>query len=1081
VLSQAYANTGARMLIEATVTGPSRQQISGRQVVKIHRGEFEIGLKLERYLYESGKAVPCSLAVITPEGAPLAGQEIVCRVLQVQWNSVRQAGIGGRYHWISQREVVQVDSLRFTSTGAPQVFEFTPKKAGYFVFEAEGIDRRGHRIRASRDFYASGSGYVAWARRDDDLIQLLPDASQYAPGDTARILVQSPFDSAQALITIERESVLESFVQNIRGSAVTLKMPIRDNFLPNVFVSVVLLYGRSAFNLSETGADIGKPQFKIGYAMLAVSPESRRLRVQVQTDRQEYRPGDRVRLRLSAQPAGGKAMPVEFTIAAVDAGVLNLIGYRLRDPFETFYGTRKLSVRTAETLVHLIEQRSYGEKGEAPGGGGASNALAGIDLRSHFVPLAYWNPALRSDDRGRAEAEFVLPDNLTTFRIMVIAHSQSSEFGGDQAEITVNKPLLLQASGPRFVRVGDRFMAGVVATNNTSFPGKIQLQASARGVTLQGKARADAKLQPGESREFLLPFRAESAGQATFSFRAELRLPKQRETDGLSWSIPVQFPYAPATVATFGNTGTRASERLQIPANTFVDSGFVEIAAASTAMLGLRESVRYLFEYPYDCLEQRLSRVLPVLLAQNLIEAFDLDLGELGASRAAVQQSLEEIAAYQRADGGFSLWKGGRDSYPYVSAYALWALAEARRQGYSVPQRLFDDAVDYAKRLLRRKFSRRNWAWGGPAVYGATRALAYYALGRAGQRDVHYGEVLFKARDGLPLFARAMLLRGLAEHGAPERLRQTVAAELMNAARVEARTAHFQEWNESELWWCWSSSTRTTAAVLQALLEAKADFPLADRVVRWLMQQRRFGRWRSTQENLYAFDALATYLQRYESVTPAFRAEIRLAGKAFLQAMFSGRSDQPQRARVALAQLPTGQALPVEISKDGPGRLYYGLHLRYFPKNPAPASDQGMSISRQMEIYEGEKFGDGRIAAGSLVRVTLTLSTPQERHFVVIDDPLPAGFEAVNLRFETESRVQAQALRRQQTYRFNHVEMHDDRVLAFADFLPAGVHTYTYLARATGIGSFVAPAPRCEEMYAPEVFGRGEAGVVEIR
>ena len=1082
VLEIPYAHSGAKVLIEATVTSPSRQQISGRTAVKVHRGEFDLGLRLDGDLFEAGKAMACSLVVVRPDGLPLSGKDVRITVRRIHWNSVRKAGVGGRYVWISERVITPVDSFVIQSQESPRGFEVTVPKPGYYVIEAEAVDGRGRRIVSNRDFYASGAGFVAWARSDDDLIQLLPDRDQYAPGDTARILVQSPYERVRALITVERETVIESWTEELHGGAATIRVPIRQRHLPNVFVSVVLLKERTARQrFSETGGDLGKPQFKMGYTVLAVSPESRRLHIEIHTNRQEYRPGQTVQLELRSSLADGRTPPVEYTVAVVDAGVLNLIGYELQDPFERFYGPRPLSVRTAASLIHLIEQRHYGEKGEPPGGGGGERGV-GFGLRTRFRALAYWNPALRSDHRGLARVSFILPHNLTTFRIMVIAHSQSSEFGGAQTDIVVNKPLLLLASGPRFVRVGDRFKAGVVVTNNTGFAGECRVRLTAQGVKAQGRIEKRVHLSPGESREVLFQLAAQKAGRAMLAVEAELRSDRGRETDALMWGIPVQFPFRPVTLATFGETDSLAREALQVPEKVFRDSSHVQVTAASTALVGLQESVRYLVEYPYGCLEQRLSRVLPMVFAEPLLAAFAPDAVIARQARERVQESLDELPEFQQPDGGFALWKSGTQSNPWVSAYALWALALTKQQGYAIPENLFQRAIRYGRDVLRQAQPTSAGIWSDARVHLAGRVLMYYALGLLEKPDPHYGEVLFKARDGMPWFAKAFLLQALKVHEAPLRLRTVLARELMNAARIEARTVHFEEENERSLRMSWSSSVRTTALATWALLQGPVEFPFAGRAVRWLLQQRRDGRWRSTQENVFAILALSRYFETAEAEEPDCMAEIQIAGLTALNhVVFKGRTEKVARQWVPLAQLPGSGRLPVEIRKRGTGRLYYGLSLRYFLLVPPPALQQGISLSKTFEVIDGRQLDDSTFAAGSLIKVTLSLNTPQERYFVVIDDPLPAGFEAVHLRFQTEARATAAGTLREGGARFNHVEKHDDRVLAFADYLPPGAHRFSYLVRATGKGAFVMPPPRAEEMYAPEIFGTAPAARIRIQ
>ncbi len=255
----------------------------------------------------------------------------------------------------------------------------------------------------------SGSGYVPWERSNDDRIELVANKTNFAPGEIAGVLVKSPYEEANALITIEREGILRHYTTNLVGSAPQINIPILKDYLPNVFVSVVLLQGRTAEAGKSKESDVGRPSFKVGYVKLSVSPKEKELSLTVNTDKKDFRPGDSVEVTLAVKDASGNGVATELTISVADLGVLNLTGYRLPRLFNEFYAERPLAVKTTETRMHLVQQRDYGEKGEDEGGGGAEEKMmAGVDaegIRKDFRATAYWNPSVITDSRGRSPAE----------------------------------------------------------------------------------------------------------------------------------------------------------------------------------------------------------------------------------------------------------------------------------------------------------------------------------------------------------------------------------------------------------------------------------------------------------------------------------------------------------------------------------------------------------------------------------------------------------------------------------------------------------------------------------------------------
>jgi uncharacterized protein YfaS (alpha-2-macroglobulin family) len=371
-----------------------------------------------------------------------------------------------------------------------------------------------------------------------------------------------------------------------------------------------------------------------------------------------------------------------------------------------------------------------------------------------------------------------------------------------------------------------------------------------------------------------------------------------------------------------------------------------------------------------------------------------------------------------------------------------------------------------------------------PGGLKTTQAFALYDLALSGRPEPAFAEKLLLERENLSLFGRALLLKAFHLGTGMQAAKDTILEELVNKIKVTPSSAHFEEDDERGLAWIYTSNTRTTAVILQALLETGSDNPLLPAVAKWLVEKRRSGCWQSTQENFFVFYALNEFYRTHERVKPDFRAEISLARKSLLREMFLSVS-QTAKASVYLTEFKTGAELPLKIEKAGTGTLYYGARLTYAPLQKLDPRDEGIAVYKKIESLDGKPLDS--IKAGSLAVVTLQIVVPKESLFIVIDDPLPAGFEAVNASFLTESEEEQRKLEQmdeaEETHwweGFNHMEMHDNRVLLFADSLRAGIHTHRYLARAVTFGDFAFPGTKAEEMYAPEVFGRSSEHSVKI-
>jgi len=1069
--------TAGALTLEASVQGLDRQRTSGRRDVRLHPGAFYIGLRAGETLATVGTPAAIDVIAVDFQGELVPAVPVSITIIHRQWNSVRQAGVAGRYSWTVETQDTDKWNGTVTTGADPEPFNFTPDTAGFYIISAEAKDSAGRVIKSGTTLYACGEGYAAWARSDDDRIDLVADADRYKPGDTAHILIKSPYEQCRALITLERETILEHKMIELTGTTPTIEIPVTSAHLPNVFVSVILLQGRTSTEFSPKGEDLGKPSFKIGYINLPVSPDERRLTVNLSLPKTDYQPGDKVSLDIAVAGVDGRGVPnAEVTVAAVDLGILNLIGYNTPDLFPYFYGQRSLCVATAEIRQHVIGERNYGQKGQNRGGGGGFTS----DVRTRFEACAYWNPALITDANGRIHVEFTLPDNLTSFRIMAIGHSQDSRFGSGDARIAVNKPLMLRPVLPRFARVGDTFDAGVVVHNNSKNKEKIKLEGTGSGIKMGKLAEKSVTIEPGKAARVTAPCQVPATGEGQFTFNAQTK----KLSDGVQLSIPLTLPMAPEWVATSGSTDGTTREMLDIPQNVLPDYSQVSVSASSTALVGLRDVSEYLFGYPYGCLEQHLSRVLPMILFGDVVDAFQLNALEGKDYRHVVRDFLGQLGQWECPDGGMAYWAGSERDSPYVSALAFFALLRAKDAGYPIEEGLKDRLHTYIDRLLRGN------TWGVTYPYNdrcwnSFNAFAVALLAQDGDPQPAYIERLYRQRQNLPLTALAHLYIAIGPKGDAV-MRSEIKRMIENHLKESSTSAHFEEPDSAGLEWIFYSHTQATAAVLQALLQVDGQHPRAEYIVRYLLAARKDGLFRNTYESFWAFYALAQYYQTYEAAEPNFQAQITLAGKDILDRMFHGRSLDTVTAVRTVAETGTG-ALPVNVTMTGTGRLYYTLRMATQSSGPAPARAEGFSIERVYLTKNGQPAA--QLKAGETYTVVLTISTPQDRTFVIVDDPLPAGVEPVQTTFLTESQELTRQLwagREDGSADFwwggfDRTELHDDRVLATADYLLSGSHEVRYLVRATVTGKFSAPGATVLQMYEPEVFARTASELREVK
>ncbi len=1068
-------------VLEASVMSPDRQRLFGRAQAMVHAAELYVGLKSSSHFLDTGKPWEAQVVAVRPSGQTVLGRTLSAELIRRDWMSVQRAGFGGRLEWSNEQRDTVVSSFTFTSGPTPYVWKTTPQKPGHYFFKVSGSDERNRAAASALSFYVMGKGDSWWAHPDTDLLELVPDKTTYKPGDIARILVKSPYSKSRALITVEREGVIDRWLTTLDGGAAFVKVPIKENYLPNIYVGVMLVQGRSGTDQfeKESGGDLAKPEAKFGYAQLMVDPKGRRLAVRIKSNKADYRPGQNVDAFLTLTDETGKPVAGEATVFAVDEGVLALTAYATPDPFSQFYGPRPLSVDTVDSRLHIIGQRNFGEKGESRGGGGGSGAgLQGIDLRSRFVPTAYWNPTVKTGVDGKARVSFTLPDNLSRFRLMAVAHA-ANRFGSGDSALTVSKPFMARPSLPRFARVGDTFQGGVTLHNYTAsaVDAVVEMDVTGSAIAIEGgPARRTVKLGAGKAVETLWTCKAAALGEATFRFRASAGA----ETDGLEWKIPVKPFERLETVATSGVADTQAVERLARPSSKPSAADQLTLSLSPTAMAGLQEGARYLLEYPYGCLEQRMSSAWPVIVGKDFVDTFQL--GSLDQLKKKTQQSFDRLAAYQHPTGGFGYWPSPYLPDPYLTAYALEVSTLAAREGYRIPKEVTAKAVTWLKTYLS---DRREWAYPySESESFAARAYAVYVLSLYGQPPSNYFMELYNRRDQLPYLGKAYLLKAASYSTRDATVKKTLTQELFNQAKVSPTTMHFED-TPSRMPWLHASSVQATSLVLQTLLETQGGFPQDAKVVEWLTRERKIqGRWRSTQDNAWSLRAFQDYFRRYEKEEPAFTSVVRVKDKTPLWTeTFAGRTLNARLKTFALSDvLASSKETDLLLTKEGRGRLYYTLRMRYSAEAFKSPVSEGMTIQKTVTPL----YGSGELKAGSRAVVTLKVSTPQDRTFVAIDDPMPGGYEIVDTSFATESREEARRSTQEGAFgpywgTFQRSEKYDDRMQVFADYLATGEHTYSYLIQATTPGKFHSPAATIEQMYEPEVFGRTASSEVTIK
>lgn len=1098
---------------EATVFDVNRQAWASRTSLLVHPSQYYVGLRSDRTFVELGEPLRIDAVVTDVDGALVTGRQVDL--------------VAGRLEWVLDKgtwseQVVDETTCAITSTDdvtdESMRCEFATDLGGTYRITAIVVDDTGHRNRTELTQWVTGGEGRPNRNVELEAVNIVPDHETYAPGDTAQLLVQAPFSPATGLVTIVRQGIVstQSF-ESEDGSAV-VEIPIDEAHIPNLTVQVDMV--GSAVRTSDNGTPLPdlppRTAYATGQITLAIPPVTRALEVIATPAAAAVEPGSDTTVTVEVRRSDGEPVSgADVAIVVVDEAVLSLTGYQLIDPLGVFYPQLWANLNAQYTRSSVQLSRSdlvtgqdtaerdvpadasassddYAPAAEEPAEEGAvaagdlasRNAGSAIDLRSNFDALAVYAPQESTGADGTVTIDVPLPDNLTRYRVMAVAVDGADHFGKGESTITARLPLQVRPSAPRFLNFGDRFELPIVVQNQTDRELVVDVALQVANLTIVGPAGKRVSVPANDRVEVRFPVVTDEAGTARFRVVAV--------SGDLADAAEIELPvYTPATAEAFATYGViddgAVAQPMLAPTGVFPQFGGLEIGTSSTALQALTDAVLYLVDYRFDSADGYASRIMAVAALRDVLDAFEADgLPDKASLDLQVNRDITKLAALLNDDGGFPYWQRGRPSVPWQSIQSTHALVLAHAAGYLVPADTLSRALQHLAEIEQHIPDDY-----GKQIRNTLSAYALYVRGEAGQPDIKKATDLYRSvGDDLELDAVAWLWPSITD---PD-LRDEIERRFANSATETANAATFATGYDEGAYVIAQSERKTDGIILDALITETPDSDLIVKTVNGLLGNQTRGRWNNAHENAFILLALNRYFDTFESVTPSFVARVWLGDLYASEQPFEGRTTERASTLVPMTELVTAGDTDLIVQKDGDGRLYYRLGLRYAPSDlTLDARDEGFVVDR---VYEGvddpsdvtrDATGVWRIKAGASVRVTLTMVADARRTHVALIDPLPAGLEPVNpalLVSPTTPPGESDIVTPYDWFWgwnwFEHQNLRDDRAEAFTSYLPGGTYEYTYIARATTPGEFVVPPARAEEVYAPEVFGRSSSATVVI-
>lgn len=1016
--------------------------------------------------------------VAVKHGKPLQTGTIQAEVFQEGWSYIARRNEQGDLFWDEQQVWRRAFRSILELARGEAVFKSDFPQGGSYLLAFSYQDGAG------RAFASAIPAQVEWLYDEDarkkrhrayQPLELSADRAAYEPGQTARLRVSAKRPVSRYLVTLERRGILSHQVVEAKGPSQQLEIPIKADYAPNVFVSVLGLAPRGDFPVHAGRYDAEAPGFVWGTLNLPVRLEVEGLTVAISADKKELKaePGTRVTLDFQVTGKAGQGAEAEMAVAVVDEAVLALTGFKTPTLDTLLRFDLPLMVYTGDLRALLMHQTPFAlARSEALTGGGGLQEDLVAKLRKRFEAVAYFNPALRTDAQGRAQAAFTLPDNLTTFRVYVVALDRGSRFGSTQRPLLVTKDFYLEPGMPGFFTQGDTFRFLVNAVNGTAQGGPLKFSAAADGGLFLKAEEVAATLPAKDSLKLAVSGQASQAGPATARFAGQFA----GKTDAVELPVRVNSGLIRETEVIFGSFA--GSEELALTLPPFLSRGEAKVApgevqavltVTGSPFVRLSRAIDFLLTFPYGCVEQTASGVLGLAALRGVVQDGLVGGVSVEDLDKFLARGISRILSLQTTNGGFAYWPGHREAHPWGTLYAASALALARAKGLAVNEGALQKVMDYLKSRVSEERT--------PPAY---KAFSAYVLSLAGGLDRATWNRAAQDEPRLNREGKILLLLAAKQANlkSPKDLKASLKPLLGAREEKDAWGDEFQ-----------ARFRGPALALLAGQLILPGDPAVTEAALYLLGGLDRQGRWTSTSDTGWALLALGEYFKG-----AGFSRE---PGEISL----SQPGGQPQRLAVDPRNFRTVSLDPRLLLKSPqvhltgqPGRTWlYKLALTTPRLDIAHTGEsQGFTVKKTVANTDGS----GEIKVGDLVKVAVQLETvSRSQRYVVLDDPLPAGLVAINTAFKTEQPLPEGEDSDEERdgdfeyfgpggvmrFRPNFFEIREDRVLAFRDEVWTGPQVFEYYARAVCEGDFIVPATKVAAMYSPRVHGYSPQGRLIVK
>lgn len=1025
-ISPSNINLTGKIVTRVLETGG--RPVTNVEEVLLKKFDTYIGIEnIERKYIKSGDRLNIKVIAVTNDGKELvAGRKLKYRIYKNEYSWWWDYSDYGSFlkSIKTDSNTTLISEKEFISSDKAYLIDCEVNGTGEILVEVEDLvtgQKTGINLYASTWIDSSISKKI-------DTLKIKSDRDQYNIGDKAKVYYEGE-KGAKALVTIEKSGqILKRYWKDVEGIENIEEIEISTDMFPNTYVTVALFQDYENYTND-------RPLRLYGAVPLMVKDDSTKLNIDISVP-DEIKPNETFKVKVKNR-ANSK---IDYTVAVVDEGLLDITGFKTPDPWKYFYQKEALQISAFDNYNEIIG-KTFGEVHQILKAGGgdfldetlmAKNSRSkqlGIEDAERFKPVVMFKGVLSTDENGEGEVKFLMPNYMGAVKVMVVG-ADFEKYGSAEKEILVKAPVVLNSSIPRGLKVGDELSIPVEIFALEEGIGDIKVSLEFNGEIQKEELELKNKEKKTVFFKIKVPNKIGVEKIKIFVDSSKYNYEEVTEID-----INSNSPYIYINEVKSINN----EEEFNAPKDFVNGSVNSRVTISSSPILAIDERLQWLIRYPYGCVEQTTSTVFPQLFISKLSSEKNFDMKEITKN---INSGLARLSRFQLYDGSFSYWIGGSEGDLWATNYVGHLLINARDRGYYIPNDMYEKWLRFSKQQAKNYIAELD-----------LKAYTLYLLALAGEPDISEMNLMYENYLDNMLVPSQWYLAAAYKLSGDEKM----AKEIGDKLSIEIPKASSEYYSNS-----YGSSIKDKAIVLSAYytIYEKIEKTLYNEIVSILQSQE----WLSTQSSAYSLLTMAEIKENKEKEKLKAILEINGETRKFISSDEDYIEELSENIKNIKVRSNNGKEIYVNYYWEG-----------------VPIDYEGENISKNIKLErhyydlkgkeQSEEFVKSLDSGRSFwLEVRVLPSDDSKGYFsinnVALTQVLPTGWEIENIRALNQNYPKWVEEKIEDTH-IDYEDIRDDRIMWFFSFdnYDSGRNSFFVKINTVAKGKYRLPGTMAEAMY----------------